>query len=150
MIPHRFSLSGGQVNHKHDVANALMEADREMETAIAAFGEARRMRWTELFRSTKGDLQEAGAEDRHINRGIHAVLRAERTISNARRSALEIAANEPDRETLHSSCNQLDHTFREMLADLKQRPSPRRLVSQLKRARRHIPSGVIKRIAQTK
>ena len=137
------------MNQKHEVASALIQADRDIQAAIAAFGEARRMRWTEMFRSSSPDVQTAGTEESHIDRGIHAVLRAERTIDNARRSAMEIAANEPERETLRGSCNQLDHTFREMLADLKQRPSPRRLVSQLKRARRHIPSGVIKRIAQT-
>lgn len=130
------------------VVRSLGRADEEMQAALDAFRRARRMRLYEIFRPAPADPDSAGAEEIHVGHGVSALLEAERHVAAANAGLLAVGAEHPARLPLQRSIERLDTTFRVMFHDLRQRPHPNRIVSQLKRARRAIPHGVVRKYAR--
>ena len=125
-----------------DVARSLELADQELQAAIDSFSRARRMRFLDLFRAAKVDQ---GAEEVHVRHGLDAILSAERHVTSAA-EAVEILPNgKPGTDQLGRSVRSLDGQFRIMLQELRTSPDPRRLVNQLKQARKVIPHDVVRR-----
>lgn len=129
------------------VAIELSRADEEMQAAIDSFRRARRMRLFEVFRPANTDPEHHGTEEVHVSYGITALLRAERHVSDAAQLVDGLPAADPTRLQLGGNVERLDDRFRHILSDLQARPNPRRIVSQLKRARKFIPGGLVRQLS---
>lgn len=127
-----------------DVANSLAQADEEIRVALDSFKRAGRMRWLDIFRGTNTDPDFQGTEEVHVSYGLTAVLRAERHVAQAHAHVSELPDTHPAARRYGSAVSILDGRFRSLLVELKDAPSPRRIVSHLKRARKAIP-GTTKR-----
>ena len=130
------------------VARSLSQADNEMQVALDAFARARRFRFRELFRSANTDPEFKGGEEVHVGYGVDAVLKAERHVAAAYAGLHSMEQANPARNSLEQSITRLDTTFRTLFVDLQRKPSPSRIVRHLKRARRAIPQGVVRRYTQ--
>lgn len=137
-------------NANLDVIRSLTEADEEMQAALDAFRRAGRMRWVEIFRPANTDPEFHGGEEVHVGYGMTALLNAERHVAAATARLDHIPAENPTRPRLERSVRRLDDTFQTMLGDLRTKPSPRRIVSHLKRARRAIPQSVVRQYSLDK
>ncbi len=128
-----------------DVAKSLNHADQEIQTAIDAFRRASKMRLFEFFRAANSDPDRAGAEEVHVTYGLTALLKAERHVSDAARDMELLPDRHPARAHFGRSVAALDKGFRNMLQGLQEGPNPRRIVSQLKRAQKTIPTAAVAR-----
>lgn len=125
-----------------NVARSLEMADQELQAAIDSFNRARRMTFFDFLRPGR---VEQGSEEVHVRHGLEAILSAERHVTSAAEAIEVIQGGRPGVEQLGSKVRSLDGCFRTMLHDLRTRPNPRRLVSQLKQVRKAIPHDVVRR-----
>jgi len=124
------------------VTESLRGADREIEVALASFRRARRLRWSELIRPMHVDGEAETQEDTHVRYGLTALLRAERLVSHAATQLETPSDRDPAKHDFAPVVQSLELRFRTLLAELKHTPSPRRVVSHLKQARKAIPSSL--------
>ena len=127
-----------------EVARRLGMADEELQSAIDSFRRARRVGFFELFRlgSAVGDCT---AEEVHVRHGVEALLSAERHVARAARTLGKAHDAEPARIQFGTSVTALDEHFRVLLSDMRVRPDPSNVVAALKRVRRAIPHGSVRR-----
>ena len=125
------------------VARELGLADEELQAAIDAFRRARRLPWRDFFGfSSRADV---GAEEIHVRHGLEALLSAERHVSRAASTVTCVSPDDPARTRFEPTVRALDDQFKSILSDLRVHPDPSRMVTSLKRARRIIPQGDVRR-----
>lgn len=127
-----------------EVVFELGRADEEMRAAIDSFRRARRMRVFEFFRPVNTDPSHRGPEEVHVGHGITALLNAERHVDSASATIHDLPAEHPARRRLGPSVRSLDAQFKSILKSLRDHPDPSRIVTELKAARRIIPTRVVR------
>ncbi len=120
------------------IAETLTRADAELSVAIDSFQRARRVSIRDFFFSR----DTAATEEVHVGHGVNALLNAERHVAVAVRAVEDLPSGDPARGQLWPRVRILDTTVRTVMTELGQRPDPTRVVTQLKAARRVIPTVV--------
>lgn len=127
-----------------DVPRALAQADAEMRSAIEALKRARRMRLFEFFKPVNTDPHHQGTEEVHVGHGLNALLNAERLVSEASTHIETLPADHSDRRAFGPPIRALEARFKDLLKLLRDRPTPGRIIAELKAARRAIPTKVVR------
>lgn len=121
-----------------DIAEDLTRADLEIGVAIDSFKRARRFNLRDLFRKDDDMVR----EEVHVSHGLSALLNAERHVWAVLAGVDALPSSDPTRGQLGPRVRILDAAVRSVMTELNVRPDPSRVVSQLKAARRSIPSGL--------
>ncbi|MBT9558017.1 MAG: hypothetical protein IV100_18420 [Myxococcales bacterium] len=121
-----------------DIAEGLSRADVEIGVAIDSFKRAYRFNLRDLFRKDDDMVR----EEVHVSHGLSALLNAERHVSAVAAGIDALPWSDRARGQLGPRVRMLNAAVRSVMTELSARPDPSRVVSQLKAARRAIPSGL--------
>ena len=117
-----------------------------MDQAIAAFGRTTRMRLVDVVKAANVDPGQSGQEDVHVKKAIDSLRDAVDLISSAYTTSTRMEKTTESKELIDCT-TQLNVSFKTLLNDL-QRPQHRRIVAQLKQARRMIPNRLVKQLTK--
>ena len=122
-----------------EIAASLEQADQHMQAAIEAFGRANRLHLRDLIRPNWSENQLRGREEAHVEYGLTALINANEQVTAATRQIEHLPKSHPNYEPLGTSVRKLNTSFESLFTDLRRRPNPRQLLTELKRVRRIIP-----------
>lgn len=117
-----------------------------MDQAISAFARATRMRLVDVVKAPNVDPGQSGQEEVHVQKAIDSLMEAVDLVSSAYTTATHMEKNTESKELIDCTA-QLNVSFKTLLNDL-QRPQHRRIVAQLKQARRMIPNRLVKQLTK--
>jgi len=128
------------------VAANLRQAGDRMDQAIAAFARATRMRLIDVVKAPNIDPGQSAQEEVHVQKAIDSLMEAVDLISSAYTTSTRMKKNTESKELIDCT-TQLNVSFKTLLNDL-QRPQHRRIIAQLKQARRLIPNRLVKQLTK--
>jgi hypothetical protein len=124
------------------VARYLRQASDRMDQAMEALGRASRMRFVDVLKAANVDPAVAGDEEAHVKTALNALMEAVERISDAYRATSQLDGSDTSKK-LTDCARKLNVNFKILLTDLHRSPNHRRIVAQLREARRMIPNKTV-------
>jgi hypothetical protein len=124
------------------VARYLHQASDRMDQVIEALGRASRMRLVDVFKAANVDPAVTGDEEAHVKTALSALMEAVERLSDAYVAASRLDDSDTSKK-LTDCARKLNVNFRTLLTDLHRSPDHRRIVAQLRQARRMIPNKTV-------